>query len=765
MTLRPAKLRRRLGLEWLGVAVIATAVIIALIRWDGLVRFDNLLYDQLSSVNRAPPAPDILIVAIDEDSLSAFGKWPWPRSRHADLLNEIADSGTAAIAYDILLSEHGDLDEDEALAAAIALNRNLYLPLHFVFPGSNGAPFDVKEPVAQLKGAASGLGHVNLMVDDDGIVRRTRLCFRDPGTPRVWPHIMEQVYRSITDQPSRAFEGLSDCADSRLVSYAPRGSFSTISFAAVANGEVPSAFLRGKTVLVGATAKGLGDQHPVPLSDGGTLAGVEIMANIFSNLRADGFTAPIADWQRLALSLLPAWLLLLGFWRLRPRATMLVSFGLIVATLLISIMLLNFQFWFPPAAALAGLALIYPIWGWRRLQATSDFMDAELETFRASKVDIPVVTPPLGPVDVVTGQAEELTHAISHMRDLRRFITDALSNLPDPMFITDLDSKVKFANKLAQTGIEDGAQDLALDDMLKRFVAPGDLASVQRYLSGDFESSGQDYIDFKSLRQQVFAMRRGPVVSDQGDLRGHIHYLADITDVANATAEREEILQLLSHDMRAPQAAILALIDGRETIGGSGESDSNRRIAQHARRTLALADNFVDLARINSSAFAGQELLLSELVNEAADSLWPLAKARGIKVNVDDASSDAFILGEPSSLFRSFVNLIDNAIKYSPDNGVVEINLRRIDLDRNPHVSLGISDQGEGISDDMKDRLFERFASDDTGSKGSVKGSGLGLNFVAAVIERHNGSIEAENIRDGGARFTVLLPVAPDPAN
>jgi len=257
-------------------------------------------------------------------------------------------------------------------------------------------------------------------------------------------------------------------------------------------------------------------------------------------------------------------------------------------------------------------------------------------------------------------------------------------------------------------------------------------------------------------------MRRAKVLSDEGELRGYIQYLADITGLANAAQEREEVLQLLSHDMRAPQAAILAILDSQKA------DDSTQRIASHARRTLALADNFVGLALIKSTDFAGEDVLLSELVAEANDSLYPLAKARSVKCQLDDQSEGAFVLGEPSTLYRSFVNLIDNAIKYSPDGGIVSIILRNINLDKQPHISVTIADQGEGIAPEMLDVLFERFATDDSGSKGSVKGAGLGLNFVAAVIERHGGSISADNKRakkddQSGATFTILLPLAPDP--
>lgn len=762
MTPRPSKLRRRLGVEWAGVSLLATLLVAVLIYWNNLSSFDNLIYDQLSEINRPAASEDILIIAIDEDSLSAFGKWPWTRNKHAQLFEKLVQAKTKAIAFDILLSEPGDKTNDAALADAMAKSSNLFLPLQFIVPGSEGATYDIKEPVFAFKSAAQALGHVNLIFDRDGVVRRSALCFGEETDGRPWPHLMEMVYRHVQGAASPAFERQSTCEQSILLPYSRRGSFSTISYSALTNGELPLEFLDNKIVLIGATAQGLGDQHPVPLGDGGTLAGVEIMANMLNAFLQDSFITPLPFWPQILLSLVPLWILLVGFWRWRPRTTLLVSIGMLMFVLLASLSLLTFKIWFAPGAALAGLAFVYPIWGWRRLQSTSNFMDEELENFRLAKVDVPVVVTPPGPVDVVTGQAEELTHAIAHVRDLRRFITDALSNLPDPMFITGVDGKVKFANKLAQTGIEDGAQDLDIDDMLKRFVAIDDLDEVKEYLSLATSPREHDYVDFTSLEDEIFAMRRAPVVSDEGELRGHIHYLADITEVANAAQEREEVLQLLSHDMRAPQAAILALLDGKTP------TEATKRIESHARRTLALADNFVGLARIKASEFVGEEILLSELVIEANDSLWPLANARGIKSTVQDLADGAFVIGEPSSLHRSFVNLIDNAIKYSPDNGGIEIKLRAMELDRQPFVSVTITDEGDGIADDIIGNLFDRFASDDGASKGTVKGAGLGLSFVAAVIDRHGGTIRAENIiaKKGGqcgAIFTILLPIAPEP--
>jgi two-component system sensor histidine kinase MprB len=144
-----------------------------------------------------------------------------------------------------------------------------------------------------------------------------------------------------------------------------------------------------------------------------------------------------------------------------------------------------------------------------------------------------------------------------------------------------------------------------------------------------------------------------------------------------------------------------------------------------------------------------------------ADSLWPLAHERGIRFIFDDRSNDAFILGEPGSLSRALANLIDNAIKFSPDNGAVHFEVTPMISDKQPRVAITISDQGKGIDSHILPRLFGRFISSET-QVGRAKGTGLGLMFVQAVAERHRGHVSGCNKEGVGASFTLTLPAAPD---
>ncbi|MCG6120692.1 MAG: HAMP domain-containing histidine kinase, partial [Blastomonas sp.] len=389
-----------------------------------------------------------------------------------------------------------------------------------------------------------------------------------------------------------------------------------------------------------------------------------------------------------------------------------------------------------------GLALVYPLWGWRRLQATSDYMAGELARLEREEA-LPIGDARLADADLVTGQSHRLSGAIGQLRDLRRFVGDTLAGLPDPALVSDGTGTVVLTNAAADAAFGADLQGQNAATLLAGIADAEGCAELTRYLA----DPGASHIEFASHDGRSFVLRRAPIVDTRGQPRGHVDYLTDITAIANARREREEMLQLLSHDMRGPQAAILALV-----ASGEGEID-RARIARHARHTLTLADNFVDLARMQERPFQPEPVIGADLANEAADSLWPVASQRGVQISVSDQSDCAFIAAERESLFRALVNLFDNAVKYSPEGGTVSVSVAVAE----GTLQIVTRDQGKGIDPVVLPRLFQRFASDGQGA--DVKGIGLGLNYVAAVVARHGGTISGANSETGGAVFTITLPL------
>ncbi len=724
-----AGLRRRFRIEWAWVSALASAVVTAALIGGWTQPADDLLYDAAMRLAPAKADESVLIVAIDEPSLQALGRWPWPRRLHAELLDRLAEARPRSVALDLLLTEPAD--DDAALAAAMG-RVPVALPVQFLVPGRDGRAFERLDPAPALANRAAGMGHVNTAIDADGTVRAAALCFTPAQSTIAVDHLMR-----IGRWPDAA----AACEPQRL-RFAPPESFATISYVSVLRDEVPPALIAGRRVLIGMTAQGLGDRYPVPVSAGGNMPGVEINANIANAQLQHGWVQSPPLSLRLVIALIPAWLLMIAFWRIRPRAGSLVAVALIIATLAVSMFALAADIWIAPGPALLGLALVYPLWGWRRLQAASDFMGGELARLEQEEA-LPLTRSDAMVSDHVTRQARQLTDAIAQLRDLKRLVSDALAGLPDPALVSDLAGRIVLTNEAARRAFGDGLEAMESVELLTRVAEASARPAVAAYLA----SPAQGHIEFAARDGRSFVLRRAAIVGADGAPRGQIDYLTDISAIALARREREQVLQLLSHDMRAPQAAILAL------LASDTQPLDSARIARHARQTLTLADSFVDLARMQERGFDPEPVIAADLASEAADSLWPIAQQRGVRIHVIDDSDCAFIAAERESLFRAIVNLIDNAVKYSPDGS--EVLLRTESSEG--QVRLSIRDCGKGINAAIMPRLFERFASEGAGQ--TVKGIGLGLNYVATVVQRHDGTISARNIEGGGAEFTLALPL------
>src|SRR5689334_11972213 len=179
---RPLFLSLRSERVWLPVAMVVVAC--ALLSLDLLQRADNLLYDFTVRTLPSPSSHEIAIVAIDEESLSALGQWPWPRRVHAQLIARLTQAQARVIGMDILFAEADDRDPegDRLLAKAMRLHGRVVLPVAPERQNSNGLGSTI--PIGQLAGAGK-LGHVDVELDADGIVRSVYL-HAGIGYPQ-WP--------------------------------------------------------------------------------------------------------------------------------------------------------------------------------------------------------------------------------------------------------------------------------------------------------------------------------------------------------------------------------------------------------------------------------------------------------------------------------------------------------------------------------------------------------------------------------------------------
>ena len=385
------------------VAVLALVAALV-VHYKLLWRWDNLLYDgQLSFWSRSV-GDDVIIIAIDDESLNDLGRWPWPRSVHARLLSRLEQESPRAIGLDVILSEADSNApaSDVLLARAMQASGKVVLPVFMSRESSNAYPRE-DLPLPEFAEHAAAMGHVHVDIGNDGIARRVYLK-EGIGEPH-WMHYALAVL-SITEEAVELLPDADRAARQQpysamrwhreypyLVPYAgPPGHFPQIGYSQVLAGEYPKDLFRDKIVLIGATAEGMGDALPTPLSgDGGTMPGVEIVANVIDGIRNDLRIIELGKPWLLALTALLVALPVLVYPYLNPASTLLVLFSIVASTmLLVAVMLWVFGVWIPVSTVLLFQFLSYPLWSWRRLVLAMRHINAELNQLAARQKDLSV---------------------------------------------------------------------------------------------------------------------------------------------------------------------------------------------------------------------------------------------------------------------------------------------------------------------------------------------------------------------------------------
>ena len=233
--------------------------------------------------------------------------------------------------------------------------------------------------------------------------------------------------------------------------------------------------------------------------------------------------------------------------------------------------------------------------------------------------------------------------------------------------------------------------------------------------------------------------------------------LADAFDsmlerIDGAFAAQQQFLADASHELRNPIAIIQTNLDVAADELGPRASVVRRATARMAR----LVDDLLALARSESNGHR-ERVPLAGLANDVAEEHAALADSRGARIEVDGAGGD--VLGDPDALRRALANLVDNAVRVSPQSGRVTI---RSGADPGG-AWLEVVDEGPGIPVEEQAQVFERFWRADESRSRASGGSGLGLAIVRQIVENHGGAITVRSEPGRGARFTIRLPAIAEP--
>ncbi|TJZ65364.1 CHASE2 domain-containing protein [Chitiniphilus eburneus] len=754
--------------DWLpwGALLLVAAVLGA---FNGLGRVESAALDGLAALHQRAPDPRIVIVAIDDQSLQWLGRWPWRRDVHAELLERLRAARPAAIGIDLILADPDEQypQDDLRLAAAIRRAGNVVLPLYV--EGGEHQPLRPVLPLPLFADSAWAVGHIDAELDPDGVVRSVFL--REGQPPHWWDHFALALYKATgRELPDTRLPGLRRpdtpcCAGgarwardywTQLAFVGEADSYPRISYADVLRGRVPASALAGRIVLVGATAPGLGDSYSTPLaSQNALMPGVEVIANVLDGL-LDGIELRNAlPWENALFTVMPS---LLALWLLRRsrRVAPLVVL-LLAGTLTVAWGALHWGgIRFAPLAALGCLALVYPLWSWQRLRAAMRYLADEVDRLERQPGMLPAPTPATAGGDGLQRHIAASSQALEALRHLHRLVHDTIDGLADPVCVVDEHGVILLANAAAGAffGRDGGADGLVAQRawplLAEQLAAPDGallpgLPEIEHDHGGELRAgrAGGCDILLKCVPRHGAGQRPA----------GWILVLIDLTTVQQAQRQRDEALDFLSHDMRSPQASILTLIDLHQPQD-EHERALLQRIATQARRTLNLADDFIRLARARSEQLHRETIDLNDIAIEAVDQLWDHAQARGCVIEADVPDTPSLCLGDPLVLARAVANLLDNALKYGPDQGEVRCALSAVE----GAWRIAVRDQGAGIAPQARDAMLQRFQRSAGHPRDDAGGFGLGLAFVQTVAQRHGGRL-AMSGTPHGFEVAILLPM------
>lgn len=743
---------------------IFCALLLAAVWWlagpQQLQRSNLLVQDLSAQLHQRPASPEVVLIAIDDRSINAIGRWPWRRAIHAQLVRNLSEQNPKAIGLDILFSE-ADLDyptDDMLLADAVADSGQVVLPV---------APTTVGAPVGQLPAlitAAAAVGHVQLRVDADGGVRSfaPRIGSTGPLHLGLAMRCLGAPYDALCTQPQAPWLHIGFAAGPP--------SFTTYSYIDVVRGTIPASAFRGKYVLVGSTAIGLTAPVATPSQAAQRTANVVMVGHILNGALQHSHATPATPTINRLFNAIPIVLALLALAWLGPSAALAACASLWGITLLVAAMAPQWwQLVLAPAAALMLVALAYPLWSWRRLNAAARFLEQEMRDLTQGGVLAPLHTGAMGQ-DLLAQRIAAVEQASRQLRALHHFVSESLLQLPSPTLVCDPQGRILLANSAAHQYAQ----------LLKRPLREGQ--DVQLLLAGAQDTESQRALFEPQAFQGEHAAFQREGTDAQGNhlllvgrpfvappTTGWLLTLVDITRMRQAMAQRDEAMNFISHDIRAPIGAIVTLLEMDRAFGAQRSAptpaipdatatettakDTEARIERYARSALALADDFVHLARAQQQAPRQDAVELGQLLDQAIDDSWAAAQAKRIQIEWMPQEAEAFTTGDTSQLRRVLVNLLSNALKYSPAGSTVHCSME----ERAAHWVLVLRDEGDGISAEQQATLFAPFTRLAQHEHSRIQGVGLGLAFVHTVMQRHGAVIELSSTPGQGSTFKLVF--------
>ena len=356
----------------------------------------------------------------------------------------------------------------------------------------------------------------------------------------------------------------------------------------------------------------------------------------------------------------------------------------------------------------------------------------------------------------------DLANAFNRMADsVRKMVRDleseqglletAMDTMADGVIVLDPENRIRLTNRAAEWFADADRQD-SRGRPLSEVVRDHELLQLAATSS---ETRQIQQAEIMLLHQRRFLnVIATPISSERGE--GVLLTLQDVTRLRQVETTRREFVSNVSHELRSPLASVRAMVETLEA-GALGNRevalDFLSRIESDIRRMTTLVDELLELSRLESGQMPIHlaPLSVDEVAGEIVARFKGQAAAAGVKLHLDLSPNLPYVMAEAGKLDQILTNLLENALRFTPEGGKVDVSASTCQQ----WVNLTVSDTGVGIPSEHLPHVFERFYKVDRSRRDG--GTGLGLAIAKHLVQAHGGDISVSSAEGRGSSFTLTL--------
>lgn len=362
-------------------------------------------------------------------------------------------------------------------------------------------------------------------------------------------------------------------------------------------------------------------------------------------------------------------------------------------------------------------------------------------------------------LDILTRQRQAALTTVRRDENLLAI----LQSLTDAFVVTDWQTNIVFFNDKAASQFE-LTEKKSLGQPISVSMKSDELLSFfMRAIKAD-SSLGPLMVGEEpvvTVGEKAFRVHVDPVKNETGTVIGAAGLFHDVTTASAMDKLKSDFFSMVSHELKSPLSSLLmqisVVLDGLAGELNPKQSDLLGKAKEKTKGMITLVNDILDYRRIQEgkSIQKIETLDFAEILQRSIELMHLSAEEKGLRLTCEIEEALPSFNGDRGGMEAIFINLISNAIKYTPKGGHVNVTLNKV----GKHIRFKVVDNGIGIPPEDIDRIFEKFYRIKTEQTRSIAGSGLGLSIVKGIVDAHNSAIHVESEVGKGTTFVVSLPV------